>query len=83
MPLLALLLHAISVPHAESPWPESIGLGFPFTVAGAMAMLAMVAMATAPEDRRDRAAVRAAVWGFWAGATIYALLLCFQALVGG
>jgi hypothetical protein len=33
-------LVAAILPHVRDPWPHSIGLGFPFTVSGSVAMLA-------------------------------------------
>jgi hypothetical protein len=41
------LIFASFLPEVEDPWPETIGLGFPFTLAGAGAIVGLVlAMST-------------------------------------
>jgi hypothetical protein len=66
------------LPHVRDPWPHSIGLGFPFTVAGAATMLAEVLYAEVPRPLRGRIAGRFRVYGFRAGVVIYLVSLLVQ-----
>jgi hypothetical protein len=66
------------LPHVRDPWPESIGLGFPFTTSGAASMLAGVVFAEASQARRDRLVSRFGVFGFWGGVLLYAVALLAQ-----
>lgn len=72
-----LLLDSI-FPRVEDPWPESIGIGFPFTVAGAFGVLANVIFSEAPQQQRERAIRLGGVYGFQFGAVIYVLSLIVQ-----
>ena len=76
------LLAGSIFPQVEDPWPHSIGLGFPFTLAGAGAILASVISAEAPQEKRDRAMSRGGVYGFRAGIGLYALSLLVQVVSG-
>jgi hypothetical protein len=66
------------LPHVRDPWPRSIGLGFPFTVSGAAAMLAEVICAELPHSQRVQVVNRFAVLGFRFGAGLYLLALLVQ-----
>lgn len=61
------LLTGSVLPHVESPWPMSIGLGFPFAVAGAAGSAADLIFSDAPSVRRDRVSRKASAYGFRAG----------------
>lgn len=74
---LAFLLGSL-FPHAEDPWPDTIGIGFPFAAAGAGVVLAGVLFADAPKQRRDRWTRRLGQSGFYAGAVLYVLSLAIQ-----
>jgi hypothetical protein len=67
-------------PHVRDPWPESIGLGFPFATAGAGNLIVGVVLVEASPERRDRLANRAGAWGFVGGAGLYVLSLLVQLL---
>jgi hypothetical protein len=66
------------LPRVEDPWPDTIGLGFPFAIAGAIGVLASVVYADAEEDRRDRAIRAGGLMGFRIGAAIYVISLVIQ-----
>jgi hypothetical protein len=66
------------LPHVRDPWPHSIGLGFPFVLAGAFGVLADVVYAEASQAQRDRASNKAGILGFRLGAGIYAVSLLVQ-----
>lgn len=70
------------LPRVEDPWPESIGLEFPFTMAGAGTVLAGIVYGEASQMRRDRASHRGGIYGFGVGAVIYALSLFSQVASG-
>jgi hypothetical protein len=80
--LIDLHLLASILPHVRNPWPGSIGLGFPFTLAGAGDMAVEVLLAGEPADQRDHVARRAGVRCFRAGVAIYALALLDQLTLG-
>lgn len=65
-------------PRIEDPWPETIGLGLPFTVAGAGGVLAGVLFANSLPARRDKWILRLGLWGFRLGAAFYLLSLAVQ-----
>jgi hypothetical protein len=71
----ALLFVGSILPRVEDPWPHTIGLEFPFALAGAWGILADVIAAEAPQEQRDRAIRRGGVYGFRAGAGLYAVSL--------
>lgn len=66
------------LPRVEDPWPESIGLGFPFSSAGAFGVLAGVVFFRDPPARRDRAIAIGALLGFCSGAVLYIASLITQ-----
>lgn len=70
------------LPRVEDPLPDTIGLGFPFALAGAGGVLASVIYADANEDRRDRAIRSGGIAGFWVGAGIYLISLLAQVSFG-
>lgn len=65
-----LLILAV-LPRVEDPWPDTIGVGLPFTTATAGAILASVAYVNATQERRDRAIGQGGFWGFFAGILLY------------
>jgi hypothetical protein len=75
---LYTLLAGITFPRVQSPWPESIGLGFPFAMAGAAGVLASMIQPEASQAERDRAIRIGNLWGFRSGAAFYILSLIFQ-----
>jgi hypothetical protein len=77
----ALFIDAV-FPRVEDPWPKSIGLGFPFALAGAGGVLAGAFYADAPSARRDRAVSLGGLWGFRLGAALYLLSLGVQIVFG-
>jgi hypothetical protein len=72
------LLAGLALPRVQSPWPESIGLGFPFAMAGAAGVLASMIQPEASQAERDRAIRIGNLWGFRSGAAFYVLSLIFQ-----
>jgi hypothetical protein len=72
------ILVASVIPRVEDPWPASIGLEFPFTMAGVGTVLAGLIYAEASQSRRDRASHKGGLYGFGVGALIYALSLLNQ-----
>lgn len=68
------------LPHVRDPWPESIGLGFPFAVSGAFSMLADVFSAEVSAIERDRAVNRFGRLGFRLGLIGYAIALLNQVM---
>lgn len=71
---------AISAPEVESPIPESIGLDFPFTLAGVGALLGLFYSIGRTDKDRERL-VRWWTLSFLAGgALIYLILLAIQLL---
>ncbi len=80
--LAAMFDFASLLPHARSPWPQSIGPGFPFTVSGAFGVLSTVSRPRGGERERAMAAHRSGVWGFRLGAFFYLVALTAQVLSG-
>ncbi len=79
MALIVLGLGLISLlPRVEDPWPDSIGLGFPFAMAGAGGILAAVMYGESSPQRRDRAVHSGGIWGFRLGALFYFASLLLQ-----
>ena len=70
------------LPRVEDPWPESIGIELPFTLAGIGTVLFGFALAEAAPERRDRASQKGGVYGFWIGTLFYALSLANQVTFG-
>ncbi len=77
-----MMLLASVFPHVKDPWPDAIGVEFPFAVAGGFGVLADVVNADAPQEQRDRAIRRGGIWGFRIGAFFYAISLLEQLLFG-
>jgi hypothetical protein len=75
---LEAMLASVALPHVQNPWPESIGLGFPFAMAGAAGILVSVLQPEASQIERDRAIRIGNLWGFRLGAGFYVLSLVFQ-----
>ena len=79
MLLLALeLLIASFLPAVEDPWPDRVGLGLPFTLAGGGAIMAGVLFAGLPSARRDRLIRWGGALGFLAGVAFYLISLIVQ-----
>lgn len=68
-------------PRVEDPLPESIGLGFPFALAGAGGLLAGVIYVEASPARRNRAINLGGLAGFGVGVAIYLLSLLIQVVL--
>ncbi|MGC1852283.1 MAG: hypothetical protein WA687_07580 [Solirubrobacterales bacterium] len=80
---IALWFFATSIiPRVENPWPESIGLEFPFTLAGAGTIFVGFIYAEASQARRDRASRQGGFYGFVVGSLIYAFSLVNQIAFG-
>lgn len=62
----------------RNPWPQDIGLGFPFTASGASSVLAGIVCAELPQPDRDRFVNKAGAFGFGGGLLLYALALLVQ-----
>ena len=75
---LAGFLFGSVFPRVENPLPESIGLGFPFALAGAGGVFAGVLYADASPTQRNRAIGRGGQIGFWLGMAAYFLSLAIQ-----
>jgi hypothetical protein len=73
-----MLLAGAVFPQVEDPWPDRIGIGFPFVLSGAGAALGGVIYVSAPRARRERAIGRLSTWGFWIGALFYAMSVVAQ-----
>jgi hypothetical protein len=72
------LLPGSLFPRVANPWPDSIGLEFPFGLAAAFAVVAGVLRADASKVDRDQAINRAGVAGFLCGIGIYLIALAIQ-----
>jgi hypothetical protein len=62
-------------PQVENPWPKSVGLDLPLTLAGGGAVFAGVLFAGSSAERRERAVTVGGVLGFIAGMGFYLLSL--------
>jgi hypothetical protein len=71
---IAVLVGAV-FPEAEYPWPQRIGVGFPFAVAGGLGVVAGALPRRSTPAARDRAARIGSFIGFWVGSVIYLALL--------
>jgi hypothetical protein len=80
LPFDLWLLASSVLPHVRAPWPESIGLGFPFAMSGASSMLGGILHAGASSSKRDRVSSEAGVYGFGLGLAVYVLALVNQLL---
>jgi hypothetical protein len=76
------ILHHLSAaglfPRVEDPWPHTIDLGLPFTLAGAFGALAGAAVDGADPEKRDQAIRRGVIVGFRAGVGLYVVSLIVQ-----
>jgi hypothetical protein len=71
---------AVLLPHVESPWPHSVGLGMPFTAAGAGGVFGSVAATGRTPEEQARSTSAWGVRFFWLGMLGYGLLLLNQLL---
>lgn len=69
------LLNGSFLPRVEDPWPDTIGLEFPFTLSAACGAVTAFIYSDAPRVCRDRAVRRGALAGFCFGILIYAISL--------
>jgi hypothetical protein len=76
------VLAGLTLPRVQNPWPESIGLGFPFAMAGAAGVLASLIQAEASQAVRDRAIHVGNLWGFRLGGLFYVASLISQVVSG-
>ncbi|HEX3239787.1 MAG TPA: hypothetical protein VHR18_06595 [Solirubrobacterales bacterium] len=67
---LAALVGAV-LPEAEYPWPERIGISFPFTIAGGLGVAAGALPRRSTPAARDRATRIGSFIGFWVGSVIF------------
>ena len=83
MAVVAVILLVGGVfPEVKDPWPSSIGLDFPFTLAGAFGVLADIVGGDFHRMRGDRFVRRAGAVGFVAGAAVYVGALLNQLSFG-
>jgi hypothetical protein len=75
---LADFLFGSVLPRVEDPLPKSIGLGFPFALAGAGGVFAGVIYADASPVKRNRAISVGGQIGFWLGMAFYFFSLAVQ-----
>jgi hypothetical protein len=80
--LEGLVMANLTLPRVDDPWPDSIGLGFPFAIGGAAGVLASLVAADTSQAERDRAIRLGNLWGFRLGAGFYLLSLIFQVAYG-
>jgi hypothetical protein len=66
------------LPRVENPWPHTIDLSLPFTLASAFAVLAAALNIGASRERRDRAISRAGFAGLLLGVALYWIALLVQ-----
>jgi hypothetical protein len=82
---VSTLVHALidlnaALPRVEDPWPDRIGLGFPFSMAGVGGVLGNVLWARHPPEEQNRMAGIGGLWGFRFGAFAYLALSANQLL---
>lgn len=79
MPAIDVALSVASIlPRVVDPWPDAIGLEFPFAAAGVGGVLASAFHGGDSTAKRDQAIHDGGLWGFWLGAAFYALSLLNQ-----
>ncbi|MBK5219768.1 MAG: hypothetical protein JJE35_08280 [Thermoleophilia bacterium] len=66
------------LPRVEDPWPDEIGLGFPFAIAGVFGAIAEFRFGAAPDHDRDRAVHRWGLIGLHLGAAVYTVSVLAQ-----
>ncbi len=76
----AWLLVLAGLPRVEDPWPDVIGIDFPFTIAGGFGFLASVLYGKGSDAERDEAIRSGGLLGFWLGAIFYFLSLLSQVI---
>ena len=74
----AILLFASILPQVEAPLPDRIGLGFPFSTAGACGVLVSIVHTASSPAQRDRAVRMGGLIGFLLGTVLYLLALFVQ-----
>lgn len=72
------LLGAGVLPRVDNPWPESIGLDFPFTMAGAAGVVAALVPSARTAEQRERDIVLFGRGAFAISAVFYAVSLAVQ-----
>jgi hypothetical protein len=76
---LPLIVSAV-LPRAEDPWPDTIGVDFPFSMAGAFGFIAGALFVGSSPARRDRAIRWGGLLGFLGGMLLY--VVAFAAAIG-
>ncbi len=74
------LLTLAVLPRVEDPWPDTIGIGFPVTTAGAGGVLAGLVFAATTSERHDSAIKWGTVVGFLIGSVLYFVSLLAQVI---
>jgi hypothetical protein len=77
-----ILLFSGVFPEVKDPWPSSIGLDFPFAVAGAFGVLASARSSEKSDAERSREINKAGVAGFRLGVGLYVLSFLNQLTFG-
>jgi hypothetical protein len=75
-------IFASILPKVEDPWPSSIGMDLPFTIAGAGGVFGAVVSFHIKPEGRDKAVMLGGLIGFWAGALFYFVALANQLIFG-
>jgi hypothetical protein len=78
LPLVLALLLGSFPPRVEDPLPDSIGLSFPLTLAGALSVILSTLNTHVPAEQRDRRARLGGLAGFWIGVAVYVFSLTVQ-----
>jgi hypothetical protein len=81
MPSLAVYVTlglAAIVPRVEDPWPDTVGVDLPLTLAAAGAALGGVARSLAAREKQERAIKVGGLIGFCAGLALYFVALLVQ-----
>lgn len=72
------LLVLALLPRVDDPWPNSIGIDLPLTMAGGGSVFAGVIFSLAAREKWERAARLGGLAGFCVGALLYCLALVNQ-----
>ncbi|HEX7245037.1 MAG TPA: hypothetical protein VF245_05665 [Solirubrobacterales bacterium] len=72
----------MALPRVEDPWPSSIGMDLPFTIAGAGGVFGAAVSFHAASERRERAVLLFGFLGFWLGTLFYVVALANQLVFG-
>lgn len=79
MPVVDIAVAVASLlPRVEDPWPETIGIDFPFAMAGAGGVLKGAFHSGDSKVERDEAIRDGGLLGFWLGVSFYAFSLLNQ-----